>query len=82
MFEEWTAKTGKTHGKAIVATQEDTRPVIIWGYILNKKEHKNIIQVGNKVQLKGKKSGENLIVNHMKLLESPWMNQYEVDLND
>lgn len=80
MFEEWTAKTGKTHGRAIIATQEDARPIIVWGYILNRDQNKEKLTIGNKVQLKGKKSKEDLIVSSIKILEGPYLQKYEVDI--
>ena len=66
--EEWTAKSsGKKHWRAEIETREDIRPVIIWGYLVARNQ--GVLEVGNKVQLKGKKSKEQLTVSSMRLLE-------------
>lgn len=67
MFEEWTAKSGKTHGKGVIATNEEPVNFIIWGFKMNQSDNKEKLTISNKVTLKGTKSGEEMVVDSVQL---------------
>lgn len=62
MFELWTAKSGKTHGRGVIATNEDIVKFVIWGYKLDQDDNHEKLKVSNKVTLRGTKSGEEMVV--------------------
>lgn len=64
-FETFHAKKdGKEHARIMVETQEDDRQVLVFNWLLEK--HREKLVVGQKVQIRGKKSGEDMLANNIQ----------------
>jgi DNA polymerase-3 subunit alpha len=72
-FDILTSKKGKRYCKMLFETPEDEINVMIFDWLL--KEHENKLTPGFKIQLKGKKSGNDFMANkivHVQQVEQTW----------